>query len=171
MRSYRSRHLPRQTASPRNSRGAAAFSILEIAIAIGVVAFGFVALFGLLPTGLDIFRRALESSVSAQIVQHVAADAQQTDFATLQAQPQVLRYFDEEGTELLPAQSGQSIYTAQVTVTPTTKLPGSVSQNLITLAIKVAKDPGHSGDFSATTKLQVGTYVAFVARNKGITAN
>lgn len=143
---------------------ASAFSILEVVIAIGVVAFAFTALLGLLPVGMTIFSSALDTSVHSQIIQRFISDAEQTDFSTLQQQPTVTRYFDDEGSESVQL---ASVYTASMTVKPTTALPKTdVSSNLVTLSIKIARDPGHAADpFSATSKLTIWTDVAFVARN------
>jgi uncharacterized protein (TIGR02598 family) len=129
-----------------------------------VVSFSFVALLGLLPVGMSIFSASLDTSVHSQIVQRFVSDAQQTDFDTLQAQPTVTRYFDDEGSEKPQA---VAIYTAFMTVSSKTKLPMSAtSSNLATLNIKIAKDPAHSADpFAATSKLHIWSDVAFVARN------
>ncbi len=143
---------------------ARAFSILEVVVAIGVVAFAFTALLGLLPVGMTIFSSALDTSVHSQIIQRFVSDAEQTDFNTLQQQPAVTRYFDDEGSESVQS---SSVYTASMTIKPTTTLPKTaVSSNLVTLSIKIAKDPGHAADpFSPTSKLTTWTDVAFVARN------
>jgi len=150
-------------ARPGKSRLSQGFSLIEVVLAIGVVAFSFVALLGLLPVGMGIFSSSLDTSVHTQIVQRFIADAQQTDFDTLLAKTTVTRYFDDEGSE----KTAPSIYTAQMTVKPTTALPKSaVSTNLATLAIKIAKDPAHSTDpFAPTSKLHIWSDVAFVARN------
>ena len=146
----------------RNSR---AFSLVEFVLAIGVVSFAFVGLLGLLPVGLNNFGSALDTSVRSQIVQRFVSDAEQTDFDSLQNQTSpIVRYFDDEGTE---KDKTVSIYTASMTVKTNTALPKSAtSQNLVTLTIKIAKDPGHAADpFASNTKLKTWTDVAFVARN------
>ena len=113
--------------SPRNAR-AHGFSLVEVVLAIGVVAFGFVAIFALLPAGFGIFRKAMETSVGSQIAQRVVNDAQQTDFLTLvdsanlppgpnnriceahftfrgpKVNEQGFRYFDDQGDEVIPSQ-------------------------------------------------------------------
>ena len=122
---------------PRRSpvQGISGFSLVEVVLAIGVVAFAFVTLFGLLPSGLTLFRKAMDVSVGAQIFQKIVDDARQTDFSTLTDStntassttpvsfraPQVakptLRYFDEAGTEILPdtigGPTGSSLSVAQ----------------------------------------------------------
>lgn len=93
-------------------------------MAIGVVAFAFVAILGLLPAGMTQFRQAVDTTVCAQIAQRVIGDAQQTEFdtlidaANLPATPTArnhytfrapkvndpeFRYFDERGAEVIPS--------------------------------------------------------------------
>lgn|GEM_PF-6307406 len=68
------RSLPPSSVAPGSSslrpfrrRG---FTLIETAFAIGIVAFAFVALIGLLPAGLTNFREAMDPSVGAQIGRH-----------------------------------------------------------------------------------------------------
>jgi len=111
-------------------RSTAGFSLVEVVLAVGVVAFAFVAILGLLPAGMTQFRQAIDTTVCAQIAQRVIGDAQQTNFdvlideANLPASPddrdhftfrapKVLdpgyRYFDERGGEVIPSSiSGRS---------------------------------------------------------------
>lgn len=93
----------------------AGFSLVEVVLAIGVVAFAFVGIFGLLPSGMTNFRKAMDISVGATIFQKVVDDARQTDFTTLTTPPPNsggsatgdsfstgMRYFDEGGDEIIP---------------------------------------------------------------------
>jgi type II secretory pathway pseudopilin PulG len=121
---------------------AAGFSLVEVVLAIGVVAFAFVALLGLLPTGLSTFRKAMDVSVGAQIFQKVMDDARQTDFrilvddtdtkvienpgtSTIFQAPSLntplLRYFDESGSEIIPPSFGQGSKNGSM-LTPQQKL-------------------------------------------------
>jgi uncharacterized protein (TIGR02598 family) len=93
-----------------------AFSLVETALAIGVVAFAFVGLLALLPAGLSNFRGAVDTSVSAQIFQRVVTDAEQADFDLLTGSASggkgdfyVLptRFFDDQGSEVIPRVPGR----------------------------------------------------------------
>ncbi|HYR58853.1 MAG TPA: Verru_Chthon cassette protein B [Chthoniobacteraceae bacterium] len=93
-----------------------AFSLVETALAIGIVAFAFVSLIALLPLGLTHFRSAVDTSVESQIFQRVVTDAEQADFDLLtgsaksgSGQFYVLpaRFFDEQGGEIVPRSPGQ----------------------------------------------------------------
>jgi uncharacterized protein (TIGR02598 family) len=93
------------------------FSLVEVVLAIGVVAFAFVAIFALLPTGMNTFRQAMDTSVGAQIAQRIAGELQESDYYDLlkQTKPAIntlsnnpdeqhgllpRRYFDDQGNEI-----------------------------------------------------------------------
>jgi type II secretory pathway pseudopilin PulG len=78
--------LPVPWLRSRQSRSCKGFSLIESTLAIGVVAFSFVAILGLLPAGLTTFRKAMDASVGAEIGQRVLNDLQQSDFNTLLSQ-------------------------------------------------------------------------------------
>ena len=85
-------------------------------MAIGIAAFSFISVLGLIPTGMKTFRQAVDSTVGSQIVQRVINEAQQTDFDQLTNDPnsanpvpgstgfaKPARYFDDQGEEIIPA--------------------------------------------------------------------
>ena len=76
------------------------FSLVEVALAIGIVAFAFVSLFALMPTGLNTFRAAIDTSNETWIMQGMNAMIQTTDFAGVEAfgfkNSGEIFYFDEE---------------------------------------------------------------------------
>jgi uncharacterized protein (TIGR02598 family) len=87
------------------------FSLVETALALGIVAFALVTLMALLPIGLTAFRSAIDASVCSQIVQRIVADAEQSDFDVLLSSAESengdfmvlpMRFFDDQGTEVVP---------------------------------------------------------------------
>ncbi len=60
----------------------AAFSLVEVTLALGIMAFCLVTMFGLLPTGLNTGRDAVEQTAAAGIAGALAADLRQTPAAT-----------------------------------------------------------------------------------------
>lgn len=150
----------------RPSRRQGGFSLVEVILSIGIVAFAFVAILGLLPAGLSTFRQAVDNSLGSQIVQRMVNEAQQTDFPTLIFTPKTLRYFDDQGNEVLAIKD--SIYTAQVTVVAETNLPGkSPTKSLATVTILLAHNPAQKADpFAAASKVSFSTYTAFIAKNQ-----
>jgi uncharacterized protein (TIGR02598 family) len=131
----------------------AAFSLVEIALAIGIIAFAFVALMSLLPAGLTTFRRALDVSICTQIAQRIVSEAQESDFDVLTDVKNLpaaqtgkdysfrmhrpgtttvwIRYFDDQGNEVVPSRPPtltaeeklSVIYAVNVRVIPRVTLP------------------------------------------------
>jgi type II secretory pathway pseudopilin PulG len=62
-------------------RHPAAFSLVEVTLALGVMAFCLVALLGLLPVGMNSNRAALEQTAAASVANAVAVDLRQTPLA------------------------------------------------------------------------------------------
>jgi uncharacterized protein (TIGR02598 family) len=60
----------------RNAR-LAAFSLVEVTLALGVAAFALVAVFGLLPLGLNSDQASIEQSAATNIATEIAADLRQ----------------------------------------------------------------------------------------------
>jgi uncharacterized protein (TIGR02598 family) len=141
-----------------------AFSLVEVVIAVGVVAFAFVAILGLIPAGLTQFRQAIDTSVCAQIATRVIQDAQQTEFDTLVDYPNTktqdpnytfraplagapaLRYFDEQGNELA-AQGTNVVYQVNTRIGVALDTPGSAdgadSRSTATVTVQVIFNPGN----------------------------
>jgi uncharacterized protein (TIGR02598 family) len=109
----------------------AGFSLIEVTLAVAIVAFSFIAMLGLLAPGLNNFAAALNTQVSAEIYQRVAADLQDSDFTALINYPAKgtggqyyslpLRYFDAQGQEVkiagttpTTADRQRIVYTARV---------------------------------------------------------
>lgn len=85
----------------RGQHSTAAFSLVEVTLAIGIIAFAFVALFGLLPTGLNVFRGANDTANEMWIMQDMNSMLQVTDWSKVRDlgsdRSDTIFYFDEEG--------------------------------------------------------------------------
>lgn len=150
------------------SRLVRAFSLVETVLAIGIVSFALLPVFGMLPLGLNTFRHTVSNVISARIAQQLLNETMQTDYATLVATPHTLRYFDNQGIEVQSL--SQSLYTAQISISTPTSLPNSSaldSPNLATVTVKLAMNPSHnSNPFSATSKISYSVYSALVAHTQ-----
>jgi uncharacterized protein (TIGR02598 family) len=138
--------------SHSNQGNASGFTLIEVAIAVGILAVALVALLGLLPGGMNTFRRAMDTSITAQIAQRILLDIQQADFDQVIDAPATgidnvspyytftaptrgsrqFRYFDEQGVELIPPGNGNALSAAQkisvvyqvnIRIMPTASLP------------------------------------------------
>ena len=128
------------------------FSLVEVTLAIGIVAFAFVALFALLPVGMTTFKQAMDTSVTAQIAQRIAGELQVADYNAVltDCKPQILnlkanpddqhgvlprRFFDDQGNEIQygagvsPTNSQRAlrnvIYEAHIRISRGRQLPSS----------------------------------------------
>ncbi len=162
--------------NPARYSNRAAFSLVEIALVVAVLATAVIPLVALLPTGLKNFRGAMNQSVCAQIAQRVVNDAAQADFDTLVdwqklryakassaftfRAPNIenpgLRYFDDQGSEIVPAnEKGLSAkeafrvaYQVNVRIQPQASVPASdsvalknISPDLALITVQVVFEP------------------------------
>lgn len=136
--------------------GIAGFSLVEVSLALGIIAFAFVGIFGLVPAGMNVFRESMNASVSAQIAQRVLNEAQQTQYAVLigGAAPEPIhvlhsiRYFDDEGNELPETNVAAAIYQVRVVTQNSPKFPDNAGQNTVVMdelavvTVQIAFNPG-----------------------------
>lgn len=63
--------------TPLLQRGRRAFTLVEVALALGIAAFAIVALMGLLPAGLNTSRDALDEQMATDILLEIESDIRQ----------------------------------------------------------------------------------------------
>lgn len=136
--------LDRMPSKPalRLKHGASArgFSLVEVVIALGVIAFAFIPMVGMLPMGLNLSRQAIDTTVEAQIAQQLTAEVQQTDFSRLAelaaSSTTSPYYFDDQGNKVTDPAS--AIYQAIFAISTSTTLPSAVAtQKLATVTLCV----------------------------------
>ena len=97
----RSPNWPPSTLVSNSRRKEAGFSLVEVSLAIGIIAFAFVALFGLLPTGMNVMRASMDIANETWIMQNLNSMVQVTPWKSI-VEPgsgfqSEVYYFDEEG--------------------------------------------------------------------------
>ena len=106
----------------RNKGFSQGFSLVEVAMALGVVSFVMVTLVGLLPGGLTSFKQAMANTIDSQIVQSLTNDLLLDNFSNLVtyvptgAKATPVYYYDSEGVQC-PSQTG-AIYKATIALSP-----------------------------------------------------
>lgn len=95
----------------------AGFTLVEVTISLGIVAFAMISLVGMLPAGLSNFRTAMATTIEAQIVQALADDILVTNFSNLSKFTGQEYTYDSRGVGTQPDDPG-AIYTAKVTLHP-----------------------------------------------------
>lgn len=114
------------------------FSLVEVAIAMGIITFSLVSVLGLLPIGLSSFRDATESTIESQIISQITAEASLTPFHALPDYASGSPYFfDEEGS---PTRTeAESTYRAEISL-KTPNYPGkpvTINGDLANLQVKI----------------------------------
>ena len=121
-----------------------AFSLVEVVIAMGIFSFAIVATFSLIGQSFKSYSSAINDTVSRQIMNQLAANAQQARISDL---TNSTSYFDNEGNPV-SSSDAMSVYTANVTFTQPTTTPFS-STNLYAVTIKVS--PKNTNEAQQTT--------------------
>ena len=109
------------TVARRRLRTALAFSLVEVALALGIFSFAVVSVMGLMPVGLSAARKAIRTSQEMQITAQILNSLQATPFANLQ---NFTGQYSADGTAL-SGTSGAS-YFVSVVIVPTVKLPTTI---------------------------------------------
>ena len=121
----------------RYSLRRSAFSLVEVAIAIGLIAFAGVTVLGFLPTALNVARSTSMDSVSSTIAANVKADLQQVE---LKGSGIGVRHYSMDGMEVEP--SSPSAVIQAYRSEKTQELPGLSATVLKRVSIQVVHNPG-----------------------------
>lgn len=169
-------HSPESEPAECRSRGGrkGGFTLIEVVVAVGIVATVFVALMGMLPIGIDTMRDASEVTMRAQIAQKLIGEIQLAEWrpdggsgdAVILNYDGEKRFYDEFGNRT-PGESG-GLYTALIEVNPDPViLPNTVEGNefMKYVSVKVAfTPPGISVDFDDNvTDPKYGRFSAIVS--------
>lgn len=107
-----------------------AFSLVEVVLALGIVSFAMISLLGMVPLGLQTFRKSIDTTVQSQIAQRLTGEcllAEWTGTPPRFVPPNPVRYFDEQGQE--SAVASTALYTVYLCPTNLTA-PGLTSNSL-----------------------------------------
>ena len=136
-----------------------AFSLVEVTIALGVIAVGLIAVFGLLPIGVNSNQASIQQTATSAILTAISEDLRATPKTENRSFLFKIRipegdtlYFKESGTVDVP---GNSRYRASVSFTPS-------SNRLATTGRILLAWPAQQDDTSNAK----GTIEAFVALDR-----
>ncbi|GAB4182392.1 MAG: hypothetical protein Fur0032_23450 [Terrimicrobiaceae bacterium] len=133
-------NLPYQNHLPRR-----AFSLVEVAMSLGIFSFAMMGLLGLIPAAVIAHRDAKLDTVLAQIKQRLAAEVLLTDGNALAALNNFDRAFDAEGIEIMPGSpnaDARTVYRGKIMIETFTP-PGAAgqSQSLQRILLYAVQDP------------------------------
>ena len=131
----------------------AAFSLIEVTMAVGIMGFAFVAILGMVPLGLSNFRDIKNIAVTSQISQQIVAEVQTAPFTQL--------------TQTTGNLSATTVTSPQQVVSPSLRLPAPPENPVSTTpwvryfseqGVEVlSTDP--AGIYQVNTRVLVGTAV------------
>jgi len=113
-----------------------AFTLVEVAISLGIFAFAIVSILGVLPSGLGLMREAVDGATSSRILQSIETQGRQQGSISVGS-----LYFDESGARI--TQAADSLYTARVAVPAGFTLPGGGSAaDIQAVSVSIIRHPG-----------------------------
>lgn len=92
------------TMKPKGNRG---FSLVEIALAIGIVAFAMIGLLAMMPAGLKAADEAAAQTAQAHIITTISSDLSMLPFGEIDGYVSQTRYYDLQGR---PVPEGEAVF-------------------------------------------------------------
>ena len=112
-------------ALPGTQRKRAGFSLIEVTLAIAIVAFAFIALIGLLPAGMSVFNQTMDSTNEMRISSDITALLQASEYNKIPTNVDIVKnifYFDVDGALVdtdnhqVPEKVDERVYAARIFV-------------------------------------------------------
>jgi uncharacterized protein (TIGR02598 family) len=143
------------------------FSLIEVAISLGIVAFAFVALLGVMPSGLSSFRTAIDNSNESWIMQGMNSMIQVTEWQKIKDLESETYYYNEEGrmtdTKAKPSTDervkASRLYAVRVIIDEKFSRPDGVSDVLkhsarVIVLLAAVSNPMAMADFEQTETVE-----------------
>ena len=133
----------------RQRRSESGFSLVEIVVAVGIVATVMVALLGMIPTGLNTVNEAADTMAEIRIAQQILGEVQMAEWEEVDDWDAKPYYYDAEGNKLDSQEPGKVRYTCRVEIEDGFALPlADESRYVKRIVVKVSSKRGGSIDFS-----------------------
>ncbi|HYF35521.1 MAG TPA: Verru_Chthon cassette protein B, partial [Prosthecobacter sp.] len=153
------------------------FSLVEVVLAVGIMALGVVTILGLLPHGMEISRQTANELAESRIVDSIISDLQAMTWAQLHStannEDLQTRLYDDQGLQIDSNASNDEkatelSYVARVEIPePNVVLPTdgaeTPNQNLRRVIIKVAAVPQENFNFDNPGAVPVRTVTQLIA--------
>ena len=132
------------------------FSLIEVTIALGIVAAVLVPLMAMLPESVRTMREATDLTTSSRILEEIMNEAQMTDYTDLSSFANRERYYDEQGNDITNNYSQYAElhhYTARIQISgqggiDAAQIPGDqglIATEASTVKVDVAVTRGDKG--------------------------
>jgi len=152
------------------------FSLVEVTMAIGIIAVALIPLFALMPAGMSLHLEAIDTTVSSQIIDKITRDLIQTDFEQvrlMETNPPPIRFFDDQGNEVDESATFR-LYDVQVKITSANLSGATNVGTLVRVTIDIARNPNaddpatlfaEGGDSGALTNPNASRFFSYVSKN------
>ena len=159
------------TTQPTSKAPAEGFSLVEVVIAVGIMALGITAVLGLLPHGLAMTKKTADLTYQTRIFQQILSEYQAMPWTEIVrgVGNGERRSFDYEGIELRGGQEQLLSYVAEVELeNKAVSLPSTTNpppnDNLRRLIVKIAATPNSNYKFETIGTKKYAAYSALLAR-------
>lgn len=164
----------------------AAFSLVEVTIAVAIGALGFITLLGLLPQGINMARNSAEMSVGSKIMLKISGEMQSMAWSRITWTGYgPLRYFTNEGREMTAANTSQEDLAASLAFVASVYVPqkqldvylpkganggggggggGTAETYLRRVKICIVTSADPSFDFNSASPLRISSAYALLAK-------
>jgi uncharacterized protein (TIGR02598 family) len=115
---------PRKTPESRPAKRCA-FTLIEIAIALGIVSFAVVGLIGVLSVSFDTSRASNQDTIIASMARQVSAELREQPFANLTPGSQKAIYFDNDAHRLESSEGAVYVCAPTLTENPAYTISGT----------------------------------------------
>lgn len=149
------------------------FSLVEVVLAVGIMALGVVTILGLLPHGLEMTRKTANEQAETRIIDQIVGEMQSATWDSLDNRDAEVRFFDDQGLEITTGTQDFDVllnYVVQVTVPPAdVQLPTNnesigADKNLRRVMIKMISAPLRNFNFdSPTSAVPIKVFTQLVA--------
>ena len=145
--------------------GKSGFSLIEVALALGIVSFILLPAVALLPVGLESVQASSTQTVTTNIAQQIRGQLQELTYTSLQSLPTTTYYYTSEGNQTTSSDP-EVYYKSAFTVTQT-PVPGGGGSNFDSVNAAETVKVTTVFPVSAPVSSQKSIVFAFLAAKQG----
>jgi uncharacterized protein (TIGR02598 family) len=149
--------------NPLSFRGRGGFSLIEVALALGIVSFALIPVMSMLPVGLATIQGSMNQTVTTSIAQQLRGELQEASFSSLQTLTTTPYYYTVEG--IATVSSDPNAYYKVTFAVSNTTIPGGGSFDNTNAAQTVTVTANYPQ--SAPTTSQKSSVFSFLVAKQG----
>lgn len=149
----------------------AAFSLVEVTLAVAIASLALITFLGLLPQGLEISRKTSLMTLHSNVLEQIIRDLENAAWDTMPAGADVRRYFDDQGVEV-DASSERLTLVAQMDFSKQATLPvnDDPQRFLRRVIVRIATTASPTFQFGEDNKFAYSSYHHLVSKSRNAIA-